>query len=114
LARYIAASAAPSRSRRLRRRPGRRDADARGDEHLLAADLQRRRQAVDHLLRHQRGVVGRGEVAEDHRELVAADARHGVAGAHHRLQAARRSLQQLVAAGVAQGVVDLLEVDRGR
>ena len=48
-------------------------------------------------------------VGEHDGELVAADARYRVAVAHRLLQPQRHLLQQLVAAGVAQGVVDRLE-----
>ena len=64
------------------------------------------------------GGVGLGEaVAHDH-ELVAADAADGVGAAGHRREELGHLHQQLVAAGVAVGVVHRLEavevaVDRG-
>ena len=49
-------------------------------------------------------------VVEDQHELVAADARHGVALAQHAAQALGHRLQQQVAGRVAEAVVDELEV----
>ena len=59
---------------------------------------------------HERGgllVVVRREREDD--ELVAADARHGVAGAHDRLEASRQRAQDRVAGAVTADVVDVLE-----
>ena len=50
--------------------------------------------------------AGRGQ---EHGELVAAEAGHGVRVAHDLLEPARDLDEQLVAAGVPEGVVDLLE-----
>ena len=75
----------------------------------LPPNLKRRRQAVDDFLRHQRRVLRAHQVGEHDRELVAADARHRVAVRTVGLQPHRDLLQQLVAAGVAERVVDRLE-----
>ena len=111
LARYIAASALRSSASASSPSAGNSgDADARGDEGLLAVQRHRLRQALEHLLRHQRRVLGARQVGEHHGELVAADARHGVAAAHRALQALRDLAQQRVARGVAEPVVHQLEV----
>src|ERR1051325_289904 len=87
-----------------------RHADARGDEGLAARERERRRQALEHLLRDRGRAFGRREVAENDDELVAADARHGIAAAHAGREAPRHLLQELVARGVALHVVHQLEV----
>ena len=86
-----------------------RDADARADEELVAADIDRGAQPLDQLLRYECRVLGAHHVGEHDGELVAGNARHGIAGAHAGLQAARRLLQQLIAAGMAERVVHQLE-----
>ena len=86
------------------------DADAR-------ADGQRRRapheavvaDGLAHALRDARGLIERAAL-QQHAELVAAEARDGVGGAHARLQQARHVAQQPVAGLVAAGVVDDLEL----
>ena len=55
-------------------------------------------------------VLGMAQLGEDDRELVAAEAGHGVVVAHALAQPARHLQQQLVAGGVAERVVDGLEV----
>ncbi|MCY1227290.1 hypothetical protein D9M72_395550 [compost metagenome] len=97
------------------------------DGHGLAPFMQRRtdagrgrqRMPVDHQ-RHARGLhdgVGNGihraavgDPVEDHRELIAADARDRVALAHAGTQALRERHQQAVADRMAVVVVDRLEV----
>jgi hypothetical protein len=61
---------------------------------------------VQDALRHHRGVV---HVVHQQRELVAAQARHAVAGAQAPLQAPRQRHQHLVGAHVPHAVVDHLE-----
>ncbi len=57
---------------------------------------------------HERvGIVG---AERQHGELVAAQPGHGVRGAQRMTQALAADLEQTVARGVAQGIVDLLEV----
>ena len=51
-----------------------------------------------------------GDVAQDHRELIAAQARNGVAVLDRRAQPLRDDGQQLVARGVPDRVVDALEM----
>ena len=55
-----------------------------------------------------RAVIG-GEVFAQHGELVAAEARDGVAGPDDRLELARHLDEQLVTGIVAEAVVDVLE-----
>ena len=95
----------------LRRAIGRDegDADARRDVDLTAVDLERRRQRLVQPLGHDRGAVHVADVVEQQRELVAADARDGVARPQRRLQALRDRHQQAVADKVAERVVDELE-----
>ena len=90
------------------RRPE-RDADARGREHLAAADRERQ---AERFLDPERDGVGLRVVvqaAEQDGELVAAEPRDGVAGTQAGLEAARRLDEQLVADQVAEAVVDDLE-----
>ena len=51
-----------------------------------------------------------GPVLQEHRELVATESGDGVPAAHRPSQAFRRAHQEGVAGGVAQRVVDNLEV----
>jgi hypothetical protein len=53
-------------------------------------------------------------VFDEHGELVPAEAGHGVAGPHARLQPLGHLDEQPVAGGVAEAVVDLLEPSRSR
>ncbi|MCW0447782.1 hypothetical protein NB706_000616 [Xanthomonas sacchari] len=86
-----------------------RDADAGADlDHVLAA-VQRLGQRRDQLARHVPGVARLGEVAQHHHELVAAETAEQVAGAQLLVHAGGRQLQQRVAGGVAEGIVDALE-----
>jgi hypothetical protein len=54
-------------------------------------------------------ILRRFHVLQQHDELVAAQAGHGVGVAHHLLQPAGHGLQQRIAHRVAQAVVDVLE-----
>ena len=63
----------------------------------------------DHLVGDDARVLGPLEVGQDHHELVAALARHGVHLAHARDQPPRHVLQDEVAGVVAERVVDHLE-----
>ena len=86
-----------------------RDADAGGDEQLVPFEMQRLRDRVKQLLRDERRVGLRLDVRDQHGEFVAAHARDGVLLAQHGAQPRADDLQQLVAEGVAEGVVDDLE-----
>ena len=85
------------------------DPDAGGDVQLVAADVERRPDRLEDLLRRLDRVLGVLQPAQNEDELVAAHARDGVLGAHRGAQAAAQRDQQGVADGVAQGVVDDLE-----
>ncbi len=67
------------------------------------------REALDQAGRHLCHRLGRLHVREQQQELVAADARHDVLAARHRLQALSDLLQHQVADRMAVGVVDRLE-----
>src|SRR5581483_1491501 len=75
----------------------RRDAEAR-------ADVARRHHAADDL---ERVLVRR--LGQEQRELVAADPERLVAAAERVVQRAREDLQRVVAGGMAEAVVQLLE-----
>ena len=85
------------------------DADARLQRDRVRADDRGRGQRVEDLAGDRRGVGGARHLGEQHHELVAAVAAHRVRLAHHRRQAFGGQAQHLVADGVAEGVVDLLE-----
>ena len=85
------------------------DADAGGDEDLVAAEVDRRRQALVDAVGHPHGVADVAPPFEQDRELVAADAGDGVRGAQRRGERAGDLDQQLVAHQVAEAVVDDLE-----
>nr|GEU28309.1 hypothetical protein [Tanacetum cinerariifolium] len=87
-----------------------RDADAGRHERLLLPQRKRRLQAVDDLLGDLLHPLRFVELGKDHREFIAAQARHRIGRPHARADAARRLHQQDVALVVAQGVVDFLEV----
>ena len=75
----------------------------------MPAQIEGRSQFTLKSLRHRLGLVGLFEVVEQDGELVAAEARHGIARAHGRLQPAGHPDEQLVAGHVAEAVVDDLE-----
>ena len=85
------------------------DADAGGDDELASFYLERLRQGVENFLRHLRHVARIRQVLEQHRELVAAETRHGVALAHAGRQPPGGHPQRAVADVMPQRVVDDLE-----
>ena len=87
-----------------------RHADARLDVVVAAGEVHGHADRLDDALGDHRHGVRVGHVAQDHRELVACQPRHGVAFLHAGAQPLRHDHQQLVAGGVADAVVDLLEV----
>src|SRR5690348_7553938 len=89
-----------------------RNADARGDEELVAADGDRAAELLEHFLRDDARVLRTRKIREHDRELVAGDARDRVARAHRRLQSARDLLQKLIARAVPERVVDQLAGQR--
>ena len=86
-------------------------ADAQGQRHeqLAALDRERRAHRLDGGTRHPQGVGRLVQVGQQQGELVAAQPRQRVAAAHALAQAGGDLLQQGVAGGVAEGVVDVLE-----
>ena len=90
----------------------RRDGDADAGEHgdVVAGDRHRVAEAVEQSLGDVDRAVDAAAVLEQDRELVAAEAGGGVAGAGGAADAIGDGLQQLVADGVAERVVDRLEV----
>ncbi len=86
---------------------GARDPDARAQVQALALEHHRRREHAEQAGDERLGLIGPG--GEDG-ELVAAEAGDGVAGAQCVAQAVAGDLQQAVARGVAERVVDPLEV----
>ena len=85
------------------------DADGSGGEDLRPVQIVRRREHLLHAARGVHGLLRIGEVAEQQGELVAAEARHGVAGPDDLAQPLRDLDQQHVAPGVAEALVDGLE-----
>jgi hypothetical protein len=97
LAEYIAASALrSSRSTLLTQR--------------TAVDVERLAARIEHLARHRHRGLEVRRVVDEHGELVAAEARHGVPGARAVDQAMRKRAQELVPGAVSQAVVHRLEV----
>jgi hypothetical protein len=65
--------------------------------------------ALQDFLRHESGVLRPGEIGQHHRELVARNARDGVAGANRILQALCHFGEERVARGMAEAIVHELE-----
>src|SRR5205085_4867849 len=85
------------------------DADARADEELAALDVERVTDCLENLLCDERGVFGSRQHRNEERELVAAEARNGVAFADAGCDTRGDGLQQLIADVVAERVGDYLE-----
>ncbi|KFB74143.1 MAG: hypothetical protein AW09_000573 [Candidatus Accumulibacter phosphatis] len=83
--------------------------DAGTDEAFVLVELIAGTQGAQQTLSGQRRFVAIGGFEQDH-ELVAAQACHRVFCAHAVEQAQRRLLEQFVAGGMTEGVVDHLEV----
>ena len=91
----------------------RRDPDARGHGDavlLVLPELEGVLERVEQALGDQFGAGVQRELLGDHHELVPAEAPERVGPADHAVQARGDRLQELVADGVAEGVVDALEV----
>ena len=87
-----------------------RDADAGGDQHLLARDLKRAAQGFDQPIHEGHDVAEIGDVDEGNGEFVAGQPRDEVVLAQGRLDAAADVAQHLVAAAMVGRFVDLLEL----
>ena len=86
------------------------DADARADDHLLpVGNAEGLLHPLRELAGDAGGRVGRLEVLDHDQKLVPAQARERVLVAQAAAQAGRDRLDQLVARGVPQAVVDVLE-----
>jgi hypothetical protein len=91
------------------------DADAAGGLIGVAVDLDRTREGGADLPGQRQGGRGRAgavraQILEQHDELVAAEARHGIHLAHGVGQPPGHRLEQGIAGGVAAGIVDAFEV----
>jgi len=75
---------------------------------LFAGHLDRQAELIENLLRQLRRVFGIDAAGQDD-ELVPAEAGDGVAAAQDAFQPGADGLQQFVADGMTQGVVDDLE-----
>ena len=91
-------------------RRGHRDADAGADLDQMIVDLVALAQMVDDAPGETGGVLVRFDVLLEHHEFVAAEPRHEILRAQHFAQPVGDRAQQLVAAGMAERVVDLLEL----
>ena len=87
-----------------------RDADAGADLDQVVVDLVALAQAIDDAPGQAGGVLVRLDVLLEHHEFVAAEPRHEILRPQHFAQAVGDRAQQLVAAGMAERVVDLLEL----
>ena len=85
------------------------DADAGGDEHVALAERERLAEHAEQALgeRHRRALRAGGGV--EHHVLVAREAGHGGALGHGVAQPLGDHHEHLVAGGVAERVVDVLE-----
>ncbi|MNI31681.1 hypothetical protein D3C73_855690 [compost metagenome] len=86
------------------------DANTRVDEQLVVIDRELLAQTIKDPLSQRRRLHQLRAVFCQHRELVTTQPGQGNARAEHRLQAFGHSLEQFVADGVAQAVVDHFEV----
>ncbi len=87
-----------------------RDADAGPRQHLASSDLKGRTQHVNQALRQRLGLVAGADPGQNDHEFITPEPGEGVGGARDRAQPCRSSLEQPVAGGVPERVVDLLEV----
>ena len=87
-----------------------RDADAGGDQHLLAGDLKRAAQGLDQPIHEGHHVAEIGDVDEGNGEFVAREPSDEVVLAQCRLDAAADVAQNLIAAAMVGRFVDLLEL----
>ena len=87
-----------------------RDADARGNAHLGAAEVEGQVEVLDQRGRQEFHLADGRDALEQDREFIAAQARHRVGEARRFHQALRNRLQQPVADIVAERIVDALEI----
>ena len=89
---------------------GHGDADAGADFDQMIVDLVALAQAIDDAAGEACGIFAGMDVLLEHDEFVAAEAGDKILGPQHFAQAVGDRAQQLVAAGMAERVVDLLEL----
>ena len=85
------------------------DADARSHEQLVPVDNERPADRAEQLLGHDAEPFSVAEARQQDREVVGTHARDRVAFAHRAREAPADPLQQLVADGVTEARIDLLE-----
>src|SRR4029077_18729436 len=105
-AQYSAMSAL-RRNWRVERGGGQRDSDAGGDHYLVAIEIVGAADRVEHARGERLALLEGKDRCLQNDELVAAEARDHVGVANGALQPLGDRLQQHVAAGMPQGVVDL-------
>jgi hypothetical protein len=86
-----------------------RDTDAGAEHQFLAVDGDRPRHPLQQALQAADAFLRRLQADQQHHELVAAEAGHGIVLAHRFADAARDFDQHAVANGMAEAVVDRLE-----
>ncbi|MNM31227.1 hypothetical protein D3C81_417990 [compost metagenome] len=85
------------------------NADADRDRHFMALQVERLAHRFADLVDHAHGMLGAFGQHQDGGEFIAAEAADGIAHAQAVDQAAGKLAQQVVADGVAQRVIDVLE-----
>ena len=76
----------------------------------MIVDLVTLAQVIDDPASEAGRLVGRADVLLKDHEFIAAEPRHEILRPQHRTQPIGDRAQQLVAAGMAQGIIDLLEL----
>ncbi len=89
-------------------RPVQGDADTGRHRAACFSQRHRLRQTCNHLLRHGDRAFDLFEIGQNHREFIAAQAGHGIGGAHATLQAFGDFPEQHIAHIVTEGIVHLL------
>ena len=85
------------------------DSDAGGDEQLVCVDLKWRLQRVQQLLRNRQHILLIAQFGQQEGEFVAPHAGQRIGSADAAFQPAGDLLEQRIAHGMAEGVVDLFE-----
>src|SRR3954447_1518280 len=91
-------------------RRGHGDTDARADFDQVIADLIALAQVLDDPTRQAGRLFGRFNVLLEHDELITAETSYEIFRTQHGAQPVGDRAQELVAAGMTEGVVDLLEL----
>ncbi|MNT12640.1 hypothetical protein D3C72_1475740 [compost metagenome] len=85
------------------------DADTWLDVHAVPVQAQGLDQDLTDFLDHDVGIARSANAVQQHHELIAADACHGVGFPHTALEPVGHRLQQHVADRVTMSVIDVLE-----